>query len=71
MPFFQSLASLPMILVTLIIIAVAIYLPFSHIASTLGFVPLSAHYLIWLALIMSSYCLLTHLVKTWFVNGYN
>ena len=72
-PFFQSRGSLPMILVTLTIMAVAIYMPFSPMASTLGFVPLPAHYFIWLALILSSYCLLTHLVKTWFVRkyGYN
>ncbi len=72
-PFLQSRPSLPMLLVTLTIMAVAIYLPFSPIASVLGFVPLPAKYFLWLALILSSYCVLTQLVKTWFVRkyGYN
>jgi len=72
-PFFQSRPSLPMLLVTLTIMAVAIYLPFSPIASVLGFFPLPAKYFLWLALILSSYCVLTQLVKTWFVRkyGYN
>ncbi|NCR45296.1 MAG: magnesium-translocating P-type ATPase, partial [Microcystis aeruginosa SX13-01] len=72
-PFLQSRPSLPMLLVTLTVMAVAIYLPFSPIASGLGFVPLPAKYFFWLALILSSYCVLTQLVKTWFVKkyGYN
>lgn len=72
-PFIQSRPALPMLLITLTIMAVAIYLPFSPIASVLGFVPLPAEYFYWLALILFSYCVLTQLVKTWFVRryGYN
>jgi Mg2+-importing ATPase len=72
-PFLQSRPALPMLLVTLLIMAVAIYLPFSPLAAGLGFVPLPAQYFFWLGLILSSYCLLTQLVKTWFVRryGYN
>ncbi|CAN1213307.1 magnesium-translocating P-type ATPase [Tumidithrix helvetica PCC 7403] len=72
-PFLQSRPSLPMLFVTLTIMAVAIYLPFSPIASVLGFVPLPAKYFLWLALILSCYCVLTQLMKTWFVRkyGYN
>ncbi|TPQ27698.1 magnesium-translocating P-type ATPase [Methylomonas koyamae] len=72
-PFFQSRPALPMLLITLTIMAVAIYLPFSPIASGLGFVPLPAEYFLWLALFLSCYCVLTQLVKTWFVRryGYN
>jgi Mg2+-importing ATPase len=72
-PFLQSRPALPMFLVTLTIMAVAIYLPFSPIASALGFVPLPTSFFIWLALILLSYCVLTQLMKTWFVRkyGYN
>jgi Mg2+-importing ATPase len=42
-PLLQSRPALPMLLVTLTIMAVAIYLPFSPIASALGFVPLPAN----------------------------
>ncbi|WP_242058217.1 MULTISPECIES: hypothetical protein [Nostoc] len=58
-PLIQSTAALPMLLVTLTIMAIGIYIPFSPIASGLGFVPLPASYFLWLALILSSYCVLT------------
>ena len=72
-PFFQSRPALPMLLITLTIMAVALYLPFSPIAAGLGFVPLPSSYFAWLALILTSYCVLTQLVKSWFVRryGYN
>ena len=72
-PFLQSRPALPMLLITLTIMAIALYLPFSPIAPVLGFVPLPTKYFLWLALILSSYCILTQLVKTWFVKkyGYN
>jgi len=72
-PFLQSRPALPMLLITLTIMAVALYLPFSPIGSGLGFAPLPAEYFYWLALILSSYCVLTQLVKSWFVRryGYN
>jgi Mg2+-importing ATPase len=72
-PLLQSRPALPMLLVTLTIMAVGIYLPFSAFGQGLGFVPLPGSYFLWLALILSGYCLLTQLVKTWFVRkyGYN
>jgi Mg2+-importing ATPase len=72
-PLIQSRPALPMLLVTLTIMAVGISIPFSPIGQGLGFVPLPASYFLWLALILSSYCTLTQLVKTWFVKkyGYN
>lgn len=72
-PFLQSRPALPMLMITLSIMAVALYLPFSPIASGLGFVPLPVNYFYWLAFILTSYCVLTQLVKSWFVKryGYN
>jgi Mg2+-importing ATPase len=69
-PFFQSRASLPMLLITATVMAVGIYLPFSPIASSLGFVPLPAVYFLWLAAILTCYCVLTQFVKTWFIQKY-
>ncbi|WP_009632065.1 magnesium-translocating P-type ATPase [Synechocystis sp. PCC 7509] len=69
-PFFQSRASLPMLLITATVMAVGMYLPFSPIAHSLGFVPLPAVYFLWLALILTCYCLLTQFVKTWFIKKY-
>jgi P-type Mg2+ transporter len=72
-PFFQSCASLPMLLITASIMAIAMFLPFSPLASSLGFVPLPAVYFLWLAGILTCYCVLTQFVKTWFIKkyGYN
>jgi P-type Mg2+ transporter len=69
-PFFQSRASLPMLLITATVMGVGMYLPFSPIAASLGFVPLPAVYFLWLALILTCYCVLTQFVKTWFVKKY-
>lgn len=72
-PLIQSWPSLPMLLVTLTIMAVGIALPFSFLGAGLGFVHLPAHYFPWLALILSGYCVVTQFMKTWFVKkyGYN
>ena len=69
-PFFQSRASLPMLMITATIMGIGLYLPFSPLASSLGFVPLPAIYFVWLALILTSYCILTQFVKTWFIKKY-
>jgi len=48
---------------------------FGHSADCIGpwVRPTTSQYFLWLALILSSYCVLTQLVKTWFVRkyGYN
>ncbi len=69
-PFFQSLASLPMLLITATVMGIGIYIPFSPIATSLGFVSLPAVYFLWLALILTCYCGLTQFVKIWFIKKY-
>ena len=69
-PFVQSRASLPMLLITASVMGVGMYLPFSPIAASLGFVPLPAIYFLWLALILIAYCVLTQFVKIWFIKKY-
>jgi len=67
-PFIQSRASTPLILSTLLICAVAVALPFSPLASALGFTPLPPLYWPIIAAFLLSYATLTHLVKTWFIR---
>jgi hypothetical protein len=43
------------------IMGVGMYLPFSPIGASLGFVPLPAVYFLWLALILTCYCVLLNL----------
>ena len=49
---------------SLIIAAVGIALPFSWFGGALGFVPLPPTYRIYLVLILLSYAVLTHFIKT-------
>jgi P-type Mg2+ transporter len=55
---------------TLIIMAIGAWLPYSPFAADLGMVPLPGVYWIWIALFLTTYAVLTHLVKTWFFNRY-
>ncbi len=69
-PFFGSMASLPMTLTTLLIMAVGAWLPYSPLASMFGFVPLPHVYWLWIGAFLLSYSVLTHFVKTWFFKKY-
>jgi Mg2+-importing ATPase len=69
-PFFGSMASVPMTLTTLFIMAIGVWLPYSPFASTFGFVPLAPIYWLWIAGFLISYGILAHLVKTWFFKRY-
>ena len=69
-PFIESRASLPLIMTSLIIVAIGGWLPFSPLASTLGFVNLPPLYWLLLAAMLLCYIILTQLVKTWFIRKY-
>ncbi len=69
-PFIQSRAATPVILLTLSIMAVGIYLPFSPLGSHLDMVPLPPSYFAWLAGILASYCVLTQIVKTLYIRRF-
>jgi Mg2+-importing ATPase len=65
LPFIESRASLPVIATSLVIAAIGIALPYTPFASALGFVSLPPTYWIYLCLILISYAVLTHVIKTW------
>jgi len=69
-PFIQSRAATPVILLTASIMAFGIYLPFSPLGSQLGMVPLPLSYFGWLTGILLSYCVLTQLVKTLYIRRF-
>ena len=69
-PFIQSSASLPLILTSLIIVAIGAWLPSSSLATALGFVPLPPLYWLLLAAMLMFYIILTQLIKTWFIRKY-
>jgi Mg2+-importing ATPase len=69
-PFLESRASTALITTTIIIAAIGIVLPFSWLGGFLGFVPLLPAYWIALCLILLSYVVLTHFMKTWFIRRF-
>jgi Mg2+-importing ATPase len=69
-PFLESRASTALITTTIIIAAIGIALPFSWLGGFLGFVPLPPAYWIVLCLILLSYVILTHFMKTWFIRRF-
>ncbi|WP_327354229.1 magnesium-translocating P-type ATPase [Streptomyces sp. NBC_01304] len=70
-PFIQSRASWPVMVMTVLAMATGIFLPFSPLASALGFVPLPMSYFPWLIGTLLAYCALTQLVKTWYIKKFH
>jgi Mg2+-importing ATPase len=66
LPFFQSRASKALTATTTAAVAIGIWLPYSPLAATLGFVPLPFLFWIALAAIIVLYFLLAQFVKTRF-----
>jgi len=69
-PFIQSWATAPVVLLTSIIMLVGIAIPFSPLASSLRLQPLPLSYFPWLIAILVCYCLLTQVVKNWFIKKF-
>jgi P-type Mg2+ transporter len=69
-PFFQSWASWPLILTSIIIVAVGAGLTVSPLAGALGFVALPPRYWLLLTVILVCYVVLTQLMKTWFYRRF-
>jgi P-type Mg2+ transporter len=69
-PFFQSSASLPMTLTTLVVMAVGIWLPYSPFADDLGLAALPGTYWIWITAFLVGYGTITHVMKTWFIHRF-
>ena len=63
LPFIQSRASWPLTVTTVLIMAVGVWLPFSPLASVLGFTPLPQLYWPFLIATLACYVILTQLVK--------
>ncbi|MET9607784.1 magnesium-translocating P-type ATPase [Streptomyces sp. NPDC006512] len=70
-PFVQSRASWPVMVMTVLAVLTGLWLPFSPLAPSLGFVALPAGYFPWLIGVLLAYCTLTQLVKTWYIRRFN
>ncbi|WP_370422094.1 magnesium-translocating P-type ATPase [Streptomyces sp. QH1-20] len=70
-PFIQSRASAPVLVMTGLVMALGIFLPFSPLASALSMEPLPMGYFPWLIGILLTYCVLTQAVKTWYIRRFS
>ncbi|MDX6038664.1 magnesium-translocating P-type ATPase [Scandinavium lactucae] len=69
-PFIQSRAAWPLMVMTLVVMAVGIALPFSPLASYLSLQALPLAYFPWLVAILVGYMTLTQLVKGFYARRY-
>jgi Mg2+-importing ATPase len=70
LPFLQSVASLPLVLTSLAVIAIGIWLPYSPLAPALGFDTTELRPVYWPLLVLTifGYVVLTQVVKTWLLR---
>lgn len=69
-PFIQSMASKPLIITSVLIMAFGMLLVNSPLGSAFGFIKLPILYYPLLALTLLSYVVLTQRIKTWYINKY-
>ncbi|QXV64728.1 magnesium-translocating P-type ATPase [Mucilaginibacter sp. 21P] len=70
-PFVQSWAAAPVVALTSLIMIIGIALPFSPLAPALKLQALPLSYFPWLIGILLSYCVLTQVIKNWFISKFN
>jgi Mg2+-importing ATPase len=69
-PFVQSVASLQLTLTSALVVMFGVILPFTPLATPLGFTALPWLYWPLVLAMMVAYVFLTQLVKTWFVRKF-
>ena len=69
-PFLQSTASWPVLLMTFSIMAVGICVPFSSFGASIGLMPLPWAYFPWLVGILLTYCILTQGLKVLYIRAF-
>jgi Mg2+-importing ATPase len=70
-PFIQSRAAVPVLLLTSLIMGVGLYLPYSALGAAVSLVHLPATFFVWLIATLLSYGALTQLVKTWYMRRFH
>jgi len=69
-PFVQSIAATPVLLLTGTIMAIGIATPFTVFGASVGMVPLPASYFPWLVVTLLSYAVLTQVVKVAYIRRF-
>ncbi|WP_407478845.1 magnesium-translocating P-type ATPase [Elizabethkingia anophelis] len=69
-PFIQSWAAAPVVALTSLIMLIGLSIPFTPIGGYLKMQPLPLSYFPYLLAILTGYCILTQLVKQWFIKKF-
>ncbi len=69
LPFIQSRAARPVVLMTTAVMAVGALIPFTPVGLSIGLQPLPGRYFLWLALIVACYMLLSQIVKKLYIRA--
>ncbi|MBR2687560.1 MAG: magnesium-translocating P-type ATPase [Aquamicrobium sp.] len=69
-PFIQSTAALPVMLMTGLVCVLGIYIPFSPLGAMVGLQPLPWQYFPWLAGTLLSYCIVAQTMKTIYIRRF-
>ncbi|WP_430615588.1 magnesium-translocating P-type ATPase [Flavobacterium sp. JP2137] len=69
-PFIQSTATLPVLILTGLVMCLGIYIPFSPLGTYVGLVPLPWSYFPWLVGILFSYCVLVQVFKRIYIRRF-
>lgn len=69
-PFIQSTAAFPVIVMTLFVMAIGIYIPFSPLGTLIGLTPLPWSYFPWLIATLLSYCIVAQLMKRIYIKRF-
>ena len=70
-PFIQSRATWPVIGMTTLVMVIGIVIPFTSFGASIGLQALPLSYFPWLMGILLSYCVLTQLIKNWYVRRFS
>lgn len=70
-PFIQSWAAAPVVALTSLIMLIGIALPFTPLAHAFKLVAMPLSFFPWLFGILFCYCLLTQLIKNWFIGKFH
>lgn len=69
-PFVQSRASWQVSMMALLTVTAGILIPFTPLGGAIGLEPLPLAYFPWLFGTLLSYCMLTQIVKNWYIRRF-
>jgi Mg2+-importing ATPase len=69
-PFIQSTAALPVMLMSILVMGLGIYVPFSPLGTLVGLQPLPWSYFPWLVATLFSYCVVAQTMKAIYIRRF-